>query len=192
MTKQTDYIGLVGEFHKKFKQVINEKPTIPEQKTLELRLNLSIEEFIEGAEAMGPEAINYCQRLLFKKSQDIHYMTEKKREALKPDKVALLDALCDRMYVLCGDINAFGMQDVFPEAFEETQRSNMSKMCKDEEEAIVTQRKYADEGVQSKIEKQPEGHYLVFRTPDIKLLKSVGYSPADFNKFIITDVPETN
>lgn len=47
------------------------------------------------------------------------------------DKVELLDALVDRMYLLIGDIQVHGMEDVFFEAFQEVHASNMSKLGED-------------------------------------------------------------
>ena len=44
------------------------------------------------------------------------------------DMVEIADALGDMLYILCGTINAHGMQHKIAEVFEEIQRSNMSKL----------------------------------------------------------------
>jgi predicted HAD superfamily Cof-like phosphohydrolase len=44
------------------------------------------------------------------------------------DIVEIADALGDMLYILCGTINAHGLQDKIAEVFEEIQRSNMSKL----------------------------------------------------------------
>ncbi|MEN9334554.1 MAG: hypothetical protein RLY35_1734 [Bacteroidota bacterium] len=44
------------------------------------------------------------------------------------DIVEIADALGDMLYILCGTINAHGLQAVMAPVFEEIQRSNMSKL----------------------------------------------------------------
>ncbi len=48
--------------------------------------------------------------------------------AQRGDIVEIADALGDMLYILCGTINAHGLQDKIAEVFEEIQRSNMSKL----------------------------------------------------------------
>lgn len=50
--------------------------------------------------------------------------------AMRGDIVEIADALGDMLYILCGTINAHGLQDKIAEVFEEIQRSNMSKLDK--------------------------------------------------------------
>jgi predicted HAD superfamily Cof-like phosphohydrolase len=50
-------------------------------------------------------------------------------EAVKNgDLVEIADALGDMLYILCGTINAHGLQEKIAPIFEEIQRSNMSKL----------------------------------------------------------------
>ena len=44
------------------------------------------------------------------------------------DIVEIADALGDMLYILCGTINAHGLQEYMAPVFEEIQRSNMSKL----------------------------------------------------------------
>ena len=44
------------------------------------------------------------------------------------DIVEIADALGDMLYILCGTINAHGLQEKMAPVFEEIQRSNMSKL----------------------------------------------------------------
>jgi predicted HAD superfamily Cof-like phosphohydrolase len=44
------------------------------------------------------------------------------------DLVEIADALGDMLYILCGTINAHGLQEKMAAVFEEIQRSNMSKL----------------------------------------------------------------
>ena len=112
---------------------------------------------------------------------------EELREAIEADDlVKVLDAFCDLQYVLSHGILSFGLGKLFSEAFEEVQRSNMSKACENKQ--------VAQETIEYRLEKKGEkaymefdkvsGKYLVKREEDGKIMKSINYSPADLQKFI--------
>ena len=90
----------VKSFHHAFLLPVREEPAahIPE-KEMTLRFNLMKEENEEYLEA-----------------------------AKNGDIVEIADALGDMLYILCGTINAHGLQHVMAPVFEEIQRSNMSKL----------------------------------------------------------------
>jgi hypothetical protein len=44
------------------------------------------------------------------------------------DQIGALDALCDRLYILLGDVHALGFGLIFPTAFRRVHESNMSKL----------------------------------------------------------------
>ncbi len=96
-------IRYVEEFHDAFGLPVRKSPTgqLSDQE-LELRFNLMKEENEEYLEA-----------------------------ARNGDIVEIADALGDMLYILCGTINAHGLQDKIGEVFEEIQRSNMSKLDAD-------------------------------------------------------------
>ena len=144
----------VAEFHKTFQHPILDSPQIPSETRCKLRVSLIAEELEELEEAIQAK-----------------------------DIVDIADALCDIQYVLSGAILEFGLKDKFNELFEEVQRSNMSKACKNEEEAIATQAHYRAKGVESYY-KEVDGKFLVFREGDNKTLKSVNYSPADLKSIL--------
>ncbi|QBQ43107.1 pyrophosphohydrolase domain-containing protein [Sphingobacterium psychroaquaticum] len=144
----------VAEFHKTFQHPILEEPTIPSQARCELRVSLIAEELNELKEAIENK-----------------------------DLVEIADALCDIQYVLSGAVLEFGLKDKFNALFEEVQRSNMSKACKDEQEAQATQAHYRAKGVESYY-KEVDGLYLVYREGDNKTLKSINYSPADLKSIV--------
>lgn len=147
---QLDALNQVAAFHRTFKHPILSEPTIPSEKRCNLRVELITEELKELQEAIENK-----------------------------DMVEIADALCDIQYVLSGAVLEFGLGDKFRELFDEVQRSNMSKTCKNEEEAIATMAHYkAKDGVDSYYKKSGD-FYLVYRTADEKTLKSVNYSPAD-------------
>jgi predicted HAD superfamily Cof-like phosphohydrolase len=144
----------VALFHQTFNHPILSEPTIPEAKRCALRVSLLAEELKELEEGI--------------KNQDI---------------VEIADALCDLQYVLSGAILEFGLGEKFKALFDEVQRSNMSKACKNEEEAQLTVAHYQSQGVECYY--QQEGDlFLVFRQEDNKTLKSIGYSPAELGKII--------
>ena len=147
--KDPKTLSAVAEFHKTFQLPILDKPSIPEEKRCELRVSLIAEELQELRDAIKDK-----------------------------DLVEIADALCDIQYVLSGAILEFGMQDKFAELFQEVQRSNMSKACKNLSEAEESHKHYKAQGVDSYVE-EVDGLFLVFRKEDNKTLKSVNYSPAD-------------
>jgi len=150
-----DYIKMVEEFHKTFNAPILESPQIPSKERCDLRINLMQEELNEIKEAIE-----------------------------NGDFVEISDGLCDLMYVLCGSILEFGLKDKFDELFDEVQRSNMSKACNSQQEALATLSHYKQkDGTEGRYE-EVNGKYIVYRSADNKVLKSVGYSPASLQDII--------
>ena len=153
--QQPQSIQLVAEFHRTFKHPILSEPSIPDEKRCKLRVDLIAEELKELEESIGAK-----------------------------DMVGIADALCDIEYVLSGAILEFGLGEKFKALFEEVQRSNMSKACRSEEEAIRTVEFYkAKDGTECYYRR--EGHkWLVYRKSDNKTIKSIGYSPADLQRIL--------
>ena len=89
----------VEEFQRVFGIENNYNPCLIGEKGYELRYKLGLEELDEYLEA--------CK---------------------KEDKVAILDALTDQLYILYGTILRHGMQDIIIKAFDEVNRSNLSKL----------------------------------------------------------------
>ncbi|TXI90893.1 MAG: hypothetical protein E6Q36_00570, partial [Chryseobacterium sp.] len=71
---------------------------------------------------------------------------------LSKNKVEILDACADQLYILLGTINAHGLQDLIGPAFELVHKNNMTKVG-------------------------PDGKVL--RNPDGKILKPQGFVPVD-------------
>lgn len=175
-------------FHKRMKQHIGESFTLPPKQVVDLRLNLVIEEFSETVKAMGSEAYSSYGRKLFQKSQEIHYDVENHRESMIFNPTEVRDGFADTQVVLTGAIVSFGLHNnnLFEEDFHEVMDSNMSKACKDKEEALATQTYYeVEKRENSIIEEQSDGTWLVFRSSDKKLLKSINYTPANFNRNVV-------
>jgi predicted HAD superfamily Cof-like phosphohydrolase len=148
--KQPDALNLVAEFHRTFKHPILEEPKIPGEDRCKLRVALIAEELKELEVAI-----------------------------LEKDIVSVADALCDIQYVLSGAILEFGLGDKFKALFEEVQRSNMSKACQTEQEAIATVEHFKKKDGTECYYKMEDGKFLVYRSADNKTMKSVQYSPAD-------------
>ena len=113
----------VRSFQKASGQVVNKKPTDLEIKEVQLRYDLMREENIEYQDA-----------------------------GLSKNKVEILDACTDQLYILLGTINAHGLQDLIGPAFELVHKNNMTKVGSDGK---------------------------VLRNPDGKILKPDGFVPVD-------------
>jgi hypothetical protein len=77
-----------------------------------------------------------------------------------------------------------GLKDKVWPAYQEVQASNMSKACTTEEEAIqsVSQRS-KEQGEACHFEKVAKGRYVVYRTRDRKVMKSLNYFRPDLRQF---------
>lgn len=153
--KEPQALNDVAKFHDTFNLPILEEPIIPAAERCELRINLIEEELQELKDAIT-----------------------------QGDLVEVADAFCDIQYVLSGAILEFGLAGKFKTLFDEVQRSNMSKTCKTMDEAVATQKHYAEtKGTESYIEPKND-EFLVYRKEDSKVLKSVNYSPANLEKIL--------
>jgi predicted HAD superfamily Cof-like phosphohydrolase len=152
--KEAEALNFVSKFHKTFNHPILPEPQIPPKNRAELRLNLLREELKELEEAV--------------ENQDL---------------VETADALCDLQYVLAGAILEFGLGEKFAELFAEVQRSNMSKVCRSEEEAKATVNHFITQNQDAYFERK-EDVYLVYRKSDNKTLKSINYSEVDLKSIL--------
>lgn len=172
-----NYLESVKKFHASFNHPVEESIVDDNLHIRKLRLKLLYEEIEELSHAMGTDDTLHelCKETLLK---------EKNTEVY--DKVETLDALCDIQYVLSGAIISMGYKNIFDDAFDEVQRSNMSKMCNSIEEAEDTlnyYKKERGEKLELKVDIKDDGKYIIVRE-DHKILKNVHYSPADLKKFI--------
>lgn len=149
------FVNEVEIFNATFGKPNNYVPTIPEKKETDFVYDFCIEEITEYQEA--------C------KNGDI---------------VEILDAICDIAYVTLGNATMLhGLKDKIWPAYKEVQASNMSKSCKTEEEAAqtVTQRA-KEQGEECHFEKVGD-RYVVYRTRDRKVMKSINYFRPDLKQF---------
>jgi predicted HAD superfamily Cof-like phosphohydrolase len=151
----SNYLQSVSEFHETFKAPILESPQIPSKDRCELRVSLLQEELNELKQAIEDN-----------------------------DLVEIADALADLQYVLSGAILEFGLKEKFNTLFDEVQRSNMSKACTSQQEALATLSHYKQKDGTEGIYEEVNGKYIVYRKGDNKVLKSIGYSPASLEDII--------
>ena len=159
--EQINSLNQVADFHRTFNAPILDTPQIPSEQRCELRVNLLQEELNELSQAI--------------KDNDI---------------VEIADALCDIQYVLSGAVLEFGLGDKFVELFNEVQRSNMSKACNTQQEALMTLSHYKKKDGTEGYYKKINGKFLVYRASDDKVLKSINYSPAELKKIIKNESQE--
>jgi predicted HAD superfamily Cof-like phosphohydrolase len=159
--KKLDALNQVKEFHKTFDVPVLKNPEIPSKERCELRISLIQEELNELKEAIENN-----------------------------DLVEVADALCDLQYVLSGTVLEFGFGKKFTKLFDEVQRSNMSKSCETQQEAIATLSHYKKKDKTEGHYKELNGKYIVYRKGDNKVLKSINYSPANLKKMIKNESQE--
>ena len=144
----------VKEFHESFDIPTLKNPTLISKERTLLRVSLIEEELRELKEAIENN-----------------------------DLVEVADALVDLEYVVLGAALEFGLTNVFEELFNEVHKSNMSKACSSEEEAIKTVEFYLNrDNTQSSY--TVKGDKFVVKRDDDKLLKSINYYPADLKKIL--------
>lgn len=155
MKNNVPFVNEVELFNATFGKPNNYTPVIPERKEWEFVYNFILEELEEYKEA--------CE---------------------KGDIVEVLDALCDITYVSLGNgVMLHGLKDKFNDAYAEVQASNMSKACKSEEEAIETVKVRSEQQEWPCHYEKVGDFYIVYRTKDRKVMKSVNYFKPDLKKF---------
>ena len=149
------FVNEVEIFNATFGKPNNYVPTIPEKKETDFVYDFCIEEITEYQEA--------CQN---------------------GDIVEILDAICDIAYVTLGNATMLhGLKDKIWPAYKEVQASNMSKSCKTEEEAAQTVTQRAKEQGEECHSEKVGDYYVVYRTRDRKVMKSINYFRPNLNQF---------
>jgi len=159
------FVNEVEVFNATFGKPNNYEPTIPAKKEWQFVYDFILEELEEYREA--------CEN---------------------GDIVEVLDALCDIAYVSIGNGTMLhGLKDKIWPAYQEVQGSNMSKACKTEEEAVLTvSQRSKEQGEACHFEKIAEGRYIVYRTRDKKVMKSINYYRPDLRQFFTDDDIQRN
>lgn len=150
------FVSEVEEFNALMNKPNNYEPTIPENRgEWEFVYNFVLEELEEYKQA--------CE---------------------KGDIVEILDALCDIAYVSLGNGTMLhGLKDKIWPAYMEVQASNLSKACNTEEEAIETVKVCSNEQGTDCHYEQVGDKYVVYRSYDRKVMKSINYFKPNLKQF---------
>jgi len=153
------FVNEVETFNSTFGKPNNYEPTIPEKKEWEFVYDFILEELEEYRQA--------CEN---------------------GDIVEVLDALCDITYVSLGNGTMLhGLKDKIWPAYQEVQGSNMSKSCSTKEEAMETVTLRSKEQNEPCHFEQVENRFVVYRTRDRKVMKSINYYRPDLHQFFNDD-----
>ena len=149
------FVNEVEEFNETFGKPNNYHPTIPDKKEWMFVYDFIQEELAEYKEA--------CER---------------------GDIVEVLDALCDIAYVSLGNGTMLhGLKGHIWKAYQEVQASNMSKTCETKEEAEETVKVRSEEKGHPCHYEQVRDRYVVYRSSDRKVMKSVNYFKPNLKQF---------
>ena len=158
------FVNEVEEFNSTFGKPNNYEPTIPERKEWMFVYDFIQEELAEYKEA--------CEN---------------------GDIVEILDALCDITYVSLGNgAMLHGLKGKIWNAYQEVQASNMSKACKTEEEAIETAKSEAVRVGEDTHYEQVGEYWVVYRSRDRKVLKSINYFRPNLKQFFTDEELKQN
>jgi hypothetical protein len=81
-----------------------------------------------------------------------------------------------------------GLKGKIWKAYQEVQASNMSKACKTEEEAIQTvSQRSKEQNEACHFERVAESRYIVYRSRDKKVMKSIKYFRPNLKQFFTED-----
>ena len=133
---------------------------------------------------------NYTPNIPEKKEWQFVYdfvleeLEEYKQACEQGNIVEVLDALCDIAYVSLGNGTMLhGLKDKIWPAYQEVQASNMSKACSTQEEAVRTVEVRSEEQGEPCHWEQVGDMYIVYRTRDRKVMKSLTYFRPDLRQF---------
>lgn len=133
---------------------------------------------------------NYVPTIPAKSEWDFVYnfvleeLEEYKQACEKQDIVEVLDALCDIAYVSIGNgAMLHGLKDKIWPAYMEVQASNLSKACSTQKEAQETVEVRSKEQGEPCHYEQVADKYIVYRSRDRKVMKSINYFKPDLKQF---------
>lgn len=153
-----------------------------------------ISEVEEFNEIMGKGWQNRTVPTINKKDADfvVNFIQEEldelKQAVEENDIVGIFDALLDITYVGLGNgALVFGLKDKMLDGYAEVQASNLSKICKTKEEAEATVQLRSEQYGEPCHYIQIGDNYVVYRTKDSKVMKSVNYFAPNLEKFFTQD-----
>lgn len=98
--------------------------------------------------------------------------------------IEIFDALLDITYVGLGNgALVFGLKDKMLDGYAEVQASNISKICNTVAEAEETVKLRSEQQGEPCHYEESNGKYVVYRTSDNKVMKSINYFRPDLSQF---------
>jgi predicted HAD superfamily Cof-like phosphohydrolase len=170
-------IEQVKEFHELFNiPILSKEETIPVERR-RLRLSLLFEELSELADAYGLNK-TFATMCANHGKSDLFDWTD----SFELNRIESLDAKGDIAYILYGTALEDGDSTILSLAFDDIHQSNMSKACNDLQEALDTIEFYKNKGIESHYVIK-NYKYLIYRTYDNKVLKSINYNEFNGDKY---------
>ena len=118
-------------------------------------------------------------------------LEEYKEACEKGDIVGVLDALCDITYVSLGNGTMLhGLKGQIWKVYQEVQASNMSKSCTTEDESKETCIVRTSEQKEKCHWEKVGDRYVVYRSRDRKVMKSINYFKPNLEQFFDKDLEE--
>ena len=149
-----------------------------------------VDEVEEFNEVMGKSWQNRTTPTIDPKDAQfvIDFITEELDElkvAVKEKNIIeIFDALLDITYVGLGNgALVFGLKDKMLDGYAEVQASNMSKICNTVAEAEETVKLRSEQQGEPCHYEESNGKYVVYRTSDNKVMKSINYFKPNLGKF---------
>ena len=149
-----------------------------------------VDEVEEFNEVMGKSYQNRTTPTINPKDADfvINFIQEELDElkvAVKEKNIIeIFDALLDITYVGLGNgALVFGLKDKMLDGYAEVQASNMSKICNTVAEAEETVKLRSEQQGEPCHYEESNGKYVVYRTSDNKVMKSINYFRPDLSQF---------
>jgi len=149
-----------------------------------------VDEVEEFNEVMGKSWQNRTTPTIDPKDAQfvIDFITEELDElkvAVKEKNIIeIFDALLDITYVGLGNgALVFGLKDKMLDGYAEVQASNMSKICNTVAEAEETVKLRSEQQGEPCHYEESNGKYVVYRTSDNKVMKSINYFSFDLSQF---------
>lgn len=132
----------------------------------------------------NPKIVKLCMSLITEEVKELE------KAICENDMIETIDALSDILYVVYGMGARLGID--LDQAFDIVHRSNMSKLCKTEEEAKMTVSFYEEQYKSGKmpydspdVKLSHDGSkWVVYNKSTGKVLKSINYTPASFSQLI--------
>jgi len=174
-------IKQVELFQKTFGDIVANLGEIPSVEKRRLRLKLIFEELSELAEAYGLENTFGSICIEYVKQAVVDSRIE---NTLEYNPTEALDAVCDLLVVTYGGACINGHSTIIDKAFDETMRSNMSKICNTLDEAHASVAKYHKEGIDTEPVKTGENQWTIYNKITRKILKGVNFFKPDYKKLL--------